>query len=50
LPLFYAFQEALHMAKEEGFKARKTRTAKLAESVRAAAKALDIELFPRVNE
>jgi aspartate aminotransferase-like enzyme len=38
------------MAKEEGFEARKTRTAKLAESVRAAAKALDIELFPQVNE
>lgn len=50
VPLFYALQEALHMAREEGFEARKTRTAKLAESVRAAAKALDIELFPQVNE
>ena len=50
VPLFYALQEALHMAKEEGFEARRARTAKLAESVRAAAKALDIELFPQVNE
>jgi aspartate aminotransferase-like enzyme len=48
--LFYALQEALHMAKEEGFDARRARTATLAESVRAAAKALDIELFPQVNE
>jgi aspartate aminotransferase-like enzyme len=50
VPLFYALQEALHMAKEEGFDARRARTATLAESVRVAAKALDIELFPQVNE
>ncbi len=50
VPLFFAMQEALHMAKEEGFAARRARTAKLADAVRSAAKALDIELFPRVNE
>ena len=50
VPLFYALQEALHMAKEEGFAARRARTAKQAEAVRAAAKALGIELFPKVNE
>jgi len=50
VPLFYALQEALHMAAEEGFAARRARTAKQAEAVRSAAKALDIELFPQVNE
>jgi len=50
VPLFYALQEALHMAVEEGFAARRARTANQAEAVRSAAKALDIELFPQVNE
>jgi len=50
VPLFYAMQEALHMAKEEGFAARRARTAQLAEAVRSAAKALDIDLFPTINE
>ncbi len=50
VPLFYALQEALHMAAEEGFAARRARTAKQAEAVRSAASALDIELFPQVNE
>lgn len=50
VPLFYAMQEALHMAAEEGFDARRARTARLAESVRAAAGALGLELFPQVNE
>jgi aspartate aminotransferase-like enzyme len=50
VPLFFAMQEALHMAKEEGFAARRERTAKLAEAVRSAARALDIDLFPQVNE
>lgn len=48
--LFFAMQESLHMAAEDGFAARREKTARQAESVRAAAKALDIELFPRVNE
>lgn len=50
VPLFFALQEALHMAHEEGFAARRARTTKQAEAVRAAAAALGIELFPRVNE
>jgi aspartate aminotransferase-like enzyme len=50
VPLFFALQEALHMASEEGFAARRARTAKQAEAVRSAARALDIELFPSVNE
>ncbi len=50
VPLFFALQEALHMADEEGFDTRRARSAKLAEAVRAAAAALDIELFPQVNE
>lgn len=50
VPLFYALQEALHMASEEGFAARRARTAKQAEAVRSAAQALDIELFPQTDE
>jgi len=50
VPLFYALQEALHMAKQEGFSARRARSARLAEAVRSSAQALDIDLFPRVNE
>jgi aspartate aminotransferase-like enzyme len=50
VPLFVALQESLHMAAEEGFAARRARTAKQAESVRSAANALGIELFPQVNE
>ena len=37
------------MAVEEGFAARRARTAKQAESVHPAAKALGIELFPEVD-
>jgi aspartate aminotransferase-like enzyme len=48
--LFFAMQESLHMAAEEGFAARRAKTAKQAESVRSAAKALGIELYPQVNE
>jgi aspartate aminotransferase-like enzyme len=50
IPLFYALQEALHMIEEEGVESRRKRTAMQAEAVRAAAEALDIELFPKVNE
>jgi len=50
VPLFFALQEALHMAAEEGFAARRARTARQAESVRMAARALGIELFPKVDE
>lgn len=50
VPLFFAMQEALHMAAEEGFAARRARSAKQAEAVRSAARALGIELFPQTNE
>ena len=50
VPLFFAMQEALHMAAEEGFAARRARAAIQAQSVRSAAKALGIELFPKTNE
>ena len=48
--LFFALQEALKMAAEEGFPERRARMAALAGGVRAAASALDIQLFPQVNE
>ncbi len=48
--LFYALQEALMIAAEEGFPQRRARMAGLAGGVRAAASALEIELFPQVNE
>ncbi len=50
VPLFFAMQEALHMAKEEGFATRRARTSNQADAVRSAAGALGIELFPQVNE
>ena len=48
--LFFALQEALKMAAEEGFPERRARMTALAGGVRAAASALDIQLFPQVNE
>lgn len=48
--LFFALQEALTMAAEEGFPERRARMARLAGGVRAAASSLDIQLFPQVNE
>jgi aspartate aminotransferase-like enzyme len=48
--LFYALQEALLIASEEGFPERRARMARLAKGVREAASALEIELFPKVNE
>ena len=50
VPLFFALHEALRIVKEEGLEARINRHAKYAEAIRAAANALDIELFPRLNE
>jgi aspartate aminotransferase-like enzyme len=50
VPLFFALQEALHMAAEEGFGNRRARLATLAEAVREAAAALNIELFPQLNQ
>jgi aspartate aminotransferase-like enzyme len=50
VPLFYALQEALHMAVLEGFDERRKRLAKLAKAVREAASALELELFPKLNQ
>jgi len=49
IPLFFALHEALRIAKEEGLEARIKRHAKYAEAIRAAADALNIELFPQLN-
>src|SRR5213083_1719709 len=46
VPLFLAFQEALHRLKEEGLENRIARTARLADAARAAIRALDLGLFP----
>ena len=45
IPLFLAFREALRLLKEEGLETRLRRTAQLGEACRAAAKAVDVELF-----
>ena len=50
IPLFYAMQEALHIVKEEGMEARIIRHRTLSEAVRAAAGAMNIEMFPQLNE
>ena len=50
IPLFYALQEALHIVKEEGMEARIIRHRALSEAVRAAAGAMNIEMFPQLNE
>ncbi|MDD3247594.1 MAG: alanine--glyoxylate aminotransferase family protein [Methanosarcina sp.] len=50
IPLFYAMQEALHIVKEEGMEARIIRHRALSEAVRAAAGAMNIEMFPQLNE
>jgi len=50
IPLFYALQEALHIVKEEGMEARIKRHRALSEAVRAAAGAMNIEMFPQLNE
>ena len=48
--LFFALQEALTIASEEGFPERRARMAGLAGGGRAAASSLGIELFPQGNE
>ncbi|MCD6197775.1 MAG: alanine--glyoxylate aminotransferase family protein [Deltaproteobacteria bacterium] len=47
IPLFYAVQEALLIAHEEGLSARMKRHASGATAVRAAAGAMGIEMFPQ---
>jgi aspartate aminotransferase-like enzyme len=46
VPLFLALREALLILKEEGLEGRLKRTHELAEATRAAAAALELELFP----
>lgn len=50
IPLYYALQEALHILKEEGMDARIKRHRGLSEAVRAAVSAMNIEMFPQLNE
>jgi aspartate aminotransferase-like enzyme len=50
IPLFYAVQEALRIAHEEGLVARMKRHATGAAAVRAAADAMGLEMFPQLNE
>ena len=50
IPLFYAFQEALHIVKEEGMEARIKRHRTLPEAVKAVSWAMNTEMFPRLNE
>jgi len=45
IPLFLALREALRMLKAEGLEARLRRTARLGEACRAAARAIDLDLF-----
>jgi aspartate aminotransferase-like enzyme len=47
--LFFALHEALRIVKEEGLEARIKRHAQYAEALRAAASAMNIELFPQLN-
>lgn len=49
IPLFYAVQEALRIAHEEGLNARMKRHAAGAAAVRAAAEAMGIEMFPQLE-
>ena len=50
VPLFFAMHEALLIIKEEGVNARIERHAMYANAVRAAADAMNIEMFPQLNE
>ncbi len=50
VPLFFGLQEALHIVKEEGMDSRIDRHAKCAEAVRAAADAMEIDMFPQLND
>jgi aspartate aminotransferase-like enzyme len=48
--LFFALHEALRIVKEEGLEARIKRHAQFAEALRAAASAMNLELFPQLNK
>lgn len=50
VPLFFGLHEALRMVKEEGIHERIERHRKCAEAVRKAMDAMDLQLFPRLND
>lgn len=50
IPLFFALHEALRIVREEGLDNRIKRHAGFAEAIRAAAGAMNVELFPRLNK
>ena len=50
VPLFFALFEALKIVKEEGLETRIKRHAKFAEALRAAAGAMNVEMFPQLNQ
>lgn len=50
VPLFFALHEALRIIKEEGLETRIKRHAMFAESIRAAAEAMNVEMFPQLNK
>jgi len=49
MPLFFALEESLKILEEEGLEARIQRNSIYAESIRAASRAMGLELFPKVN-
>ena len=50
MPLFFALEEALKMLEEEGLEARIECNRIYAEAIRAASRAMGLELFPKINE
>lgn len=50
VPLFFGLHEALRMVKEEGVHERVERHKKCAEAVRKAMSAMNLQLFPRLND
>lgn len=50
LPLFFALEEALKMLEEEGLDTRIKRNSIYAEAIRAASRAMGLELFPQISE
>ncbi len=50
IPLFFALQEALRMLREEGIQESIKRHRRYAEAVRNAVRAMDLKLFPSLND
>ncbi|MEM0351192.1 MAG: alanine--glyoxylate aminotransferase family protein [Archaeoglobaceae archaeon] len=49
IPLFFALEEALKMVKEEGLEKRIQRHRRMSRAVREWAKAMELELFPKID-